>query len=94
MDEKSLKSLINQKLIRSGEKDRLKEYLRLRLVECGWRDEMKKKCKDLIKQKGLDRITVDELVQDMTPRGRATVPDAVKKEVMTRIRKFIDENAD
>lgn len=32
---------INQKLTESGEKERLKELLRTRLVECGWRDELK-----------------------------------------------------
>jgi enhancer of yellow 2 transcription factor len=32
---------INQKLTESGEKDRLKELLRAKLIECGWRDELK-----------------------------------------------------
>ncbi len=29
----------------SGEKERLKELLRERLIECGWRDEMKTLCR-------------------------------------------------
>ena len=32
-------------LIESGEKERLKELLRERLVECGWKDEMKTLCR-------------------------------------------------
>ena len=32
-------------LIESGEKERLKELLRERLVECGWKDEMKALCR-------------------------------------------------
>ena len=32
---------INQKLTESGEKERLKELLRTKLIECGWRDELK-----------------------------------------------------
>jgi hypothetical protein len=32
-------------LIESGEKERLKELLRERLIECGWRDEMKALCR-------------------------------------------------
>lgn len=33
------------KLIESGEKEKLIELLRERLVECGWRDEMKALCR-------------------------------------------------
>lgn len=32
-------------MIESGEKERLKELLRERLIECGWRDEMKALCR-------------------------------------------------
>jgi hypothetical protein len=32
-------------LIESGEKERLKELLRERLIECGWKDEMKSYCR-------------------------------------------------
>jgi len=28
----------------SGEKARLEEYLRQKLIECGWKDELKKYC--------------------------------------------------
>lgn len=33
------------KLIESGEKEKLMELLRERLIECGWRDEMKAICR-------------------------------------------------
>lgn len=33
------------KLVESGEKERLMELLRERLVECGWRDDMKALCR-------------------------------------------------
>jgi hypothetical protein len=32
-------------LVESGEKEKLMELLRERLVECGWRDEMKALCR-------------------------------------------------
>jgi enhancer of yellow 2 transcription factor len=32
-------------LIESGEKERLMELLRERLIECGWKDEMKALCR-------------------------------------------------
>eukprot|EP00941_MAST-03F_sp_MAST-3F-sp1_P000732 g732.t1 len=86
-----VRATINQKLIDSGEKERLKLFLRERLVECGWRDDLKEYCKDMIRNKGLEKITVEELVQEITPRGRATVPDSVKGEIQERIRKFLSD---
>ena len=53
-----------------GEKDKLKEMLRERLVQCGWRDELKEYCKEVIRKKGLEKVTVEELVADITPQGR------------------------
>ncbi len=38
------KILIERKMEESGEKARLEEYLRQRLVESGWKDELKKHC--------------------------------------------------
>ena len=32
---------INQRLTETGEKEKLQEMLRIRLVECGWKDELK-----------------------------------------------------
>lgn len=85
----AVRQSIMQKLIETGEKERLKEMLRKKLIECGWRDELKEYCKEVIRSKGLEKITVDELVAEITPRGRATVPDEVKAQLLQSIRKFL-----
>ena len=46
---------------------------------------------EVIRSKGLEKITVEDLVGEITPRGRATVPDAIKAELLQRIRKFLQE---
>eukprot|EP01135_Chromosphaera_perkinsii_P011833 Nk52_evm24s2506 gene=Nk52_evmTU24s2506 len=84
---------IHQKLVESGEKERLKELLRTKLIECGWRDDLKSYCKEVVKSKGLDHVTVDELITEITPRARATVPEHVKNELLQRIRKFLAQTA-
>jgi enhancer of yellow 2 transcription factor len=84
-----VRAIVNQKLVESGEKDRLKDILRAKLVECGWRDDLRQYCKELIKSKGLEHVSVEELVASITPRGRATVPDDVKADLIMRIRKFL-----
>lgn len=49
---------------------RLKELLRAKLVESGWRDSLKEHCKELIRSKGKEKVTVDELAAEITPHGR------------------------
>uniref|UniRef100_A0A2I3GEA4 ENY2 transcription and export complex 2 subunit n=1 Tax=Nomascus leucogenys TaxID=61853 RepID=A0A2I3GEA4_NOMLE len=36
-----MRAPINQKLIETGERERLKELLRAKLIECGWKDQLK-----------------------------------------------------
>lgn len=68
--DEQIRETIMAKLVESGEKDKLKEMLRERLVQCGWRDELKEHCKDIIRRKGLEKVTVEELVAEITPHGR------------------------
>ncbi|XP_062502061.1 transcription and mRNA export factor ENY2-like [Corticium candelabrum] len=92
LKESQIKQQINQKLTESGEKERLQEYLRMRLIESGWKDKLKDHCKEVVKQKGLDRITVEDLIAEITPRARATVPDEVKRDLLQKIRDFLAKN--
>ncbi|KAF0698258.1 Aste57867_11115 [Aphanomyces stellatus] len=91
--DEQVKETINQKLIESGEKEKLKEILRQKLIECGWRDEMRVHCKDVIKTKGIDQITVEDLVEEITPKGRASVPDSIKADMLERIRLFLESSS-
>lgn len=87
--EPTLQEIINIKLIESGEKEKLKELLRERLIECGWKDEMKAQCRAFTRKKGRSNVTVDELVHAITPKGRSSVPDSVKAELLQRIHSFL-----
>lgn len=42
-----MRASVNQKLEESGEKEKLKELLRKKLIERGWRDELKEYCKEV-----------------------------------------------
>mmetsp|Transcript_91581 Transcript_91581/g.254984 ORF Transcript_91581/g.254984 Transcript_91581/m.254984 type:complete len:102 (+) Transcript_91581:132-437(+) len=90
--DEQVRETISQKLSESGEKDRLKEVLRARLVEHGWFDQLKAHCKEVIKNKGLEKISVEQLTDEITPHGRATVPEDIKAEVLARIRTFLQTN--
>lgn len=91
--ENKMRIQINQKLVETGERERLKELLRTRLIECGWRDQLKAQCKEIVRKKGLENVRVDDLVAEITPRGRALVPDQVKKELLQQIRTFLAQQS-
>ncbi|MBA0601238.1 hypothetical protein Gorai_004421 [Gossypium raimondii] len=42
-----------------------------------------------VKKKGRNNVTLDDLVHLITPKGRASVPDFVKAELLQRIRSFL-----
>ena len=82
---------INQRLTESGEKERLQELLRVRLIECGWRDQLKDHARVMVREKGVDNVTVDDLVAELTPKARSSVPDEVKKELLDHIKSLLSE---
>uniref|UniRef100_A0A3B4AH26 Transcription and mRNA export factor ENY2 n=1 Tax=Periophthalmus magnuspinnatus TaxID=409849 RepID=A0A3B4AH26_9GOBI len=87
-----MRAAINQKLIEMGERERLKELLRAKLVECGWKDQLKAHCKDVIREKGLEHVTVEDLVTEVTPKGRGNNPYRVTGHqclIMHRYCKFL-----
>ena len=84
-----MRTVIHQRLVESGEKDRLREHLRARLIESGWRDQLKLAAKEVVREKGLEHVRLEDLVREITPKGRATVPDAVKRELLTKIKDFL-----
>ncbi|CAL1291566.1 unnamed protein product [Larinioides sclopetarius] len=60
-------------IIDSNDIERLKELLRTRLLESGWKEEMKAVCRDIIREKGVENVTIDSLVKEMTPKGRGSI---------------------
>ncbi|XP_058893471.1 transcription and mRNA export factor ENY2-like [Kogia breviceps] len=94
-----MRAAMNQKSIETGERECLKKLLRAslllraKLIECGWKDQLKAHCKEVIKEEGLEHVTVDDLVAEVTPKGRALGPDSVKKELLQRVRTFLAQHA-
>ena len=84
-----LRAQIHHKLIESGEKERLKDHLRMRLIECGWRDQLKVHAKDIVRERGLERVKLEDLVKEITSKGRTLVPDSVKRELLIKIKDFL-----
>lgn len=73
----------------SGKRSQFEHELTRKLAECGWRDEMKAKCIQIIQDKGKDNVTVDELVRMIAPAGKAAVPDSLKAEMLSSMKDFV-----
>lgn len=58
------------------------------MAECGWRDEVRLMCRAIIKEKGTN-VKVEQLITEVTPKARAIVPDAVKKELLMKIKAIL-----
>jgi len=80
----------------SGEEDKLREILVNRLIESGWEAEMKLACSRIIKSQGVENVTLEMLIKELTPIGRDKIPAEIKKEMLDRIKssltKHVDEN--
>ncbi|PSN47545.1 Transcription and mRNA export factor ENY2 [Blattella germanica] len=79
----------DQTLIMTGERERLKELLRTRLIECGWRDQIQMLCRDVVRERGVNNLKLDDLIAEVTAKGRALVPDSVKKELLQKIKVYL-----
>eukprot|EP00929_Paragymnodinium_shiwhaense_P003815 TRINITY_DN104491_c0_g1_i1.p1 TRINITY_DN104491_c0_g1~~TRINITY_DN104491_c0_g1_i1.p1 ORF type:complete len:112 (-),score=36.77 TRINITY_DN104491_c0_g1_i1:122-457(-) len=83
-------SLLNRKLVETGERERLKQYVQKQLNENGWREELKKHCVEFIQKKGVERVSIEEITAEIAPHGRAALPDSLKTDVFNRLRTFAE----
>uniref|UniRef100_A0A182QCQ8 Enhancer of yellow 2 transcription factor n=1 Tax=Anopheles farauti TaxID=69004 RepID=A0A182QCQ8_9DIPT len=78
---------VDQITILQGDRTKLKDLLRLRLIECGWDDQVRYLCRQAIVENG--QTNVDAVVQTVTPEARTLIPDVVKKELLQKIRTIL-----
>lgn len=88
----TLTKAVDQTTILHGDRAKLKDLLRLRLTECGWNDEVRLLCRDVIKEDG-SNVNVETIVKHVTPKARQLVPDTVKRELLQRIKTILSTQA-
>ncbi|EDV44450.1 uncharacterized protein Dana_GF20364, isoform A [Drosophila ananassae] len=89
----TVSNTVDQYTVLSGDRSKIKDLLCNRLTECGWRDEVRLLCRTILLEKGTgNSFTVEQLITEVTPKARTLVPDAVKKELLMKIRTILTEN--
>lgn len=56
----------------------------MRLHESGWVDHVRTLSRKVIKEEN-GQVTVDRIVEKVTPAARKSIPDVIKKELLTKI---------
>ena len=49
---------------------------------------------ETIRAKGLEKINLEELVEELLPKGRALVPTKVKEDLLGQIKVFLENDQD
>jgi len=50
---------------------------------------LKLHAKEVVREKGLERVKLEDLVKEITLKGRSLVPDSVKRELLVKIKDFL-----
>lgn len=66
----------------------MKDDLRQQLIDCGWREQVKLRCKAIIKERGMD-ITVEELIGAVSQSANDSVPDEIRNDVLLKLKHFL-----
>lgn len=48
---------------------------------------------DKVRNQNIESVTIDELVQQVTPLGRDKVPSEVKQEILLKLRQFLEDES-
>jgi hypothetical protein len=84
-DPNTVKRVTDQMAILRGSRPMLKDFLINELCAVGWDDKIRLLCRNEIsKSNGL--ISVDNLVDKVTPQARKEIPDELKREMILKIK--------
>lgn len=86
-----LRQQFHQKLIERGEKERLVDLLKSLLLDAGFNEKLLILSKNYVKDKGVDTVTISDIIRHVTPEAKKMVPDHVKRELLENIRRFAAE---
>merc|ERR1712020_516892 len=73
-------------------KDRLRQQLMKRLDETGWRHQMRLQVQDLVHEKGTDKATIEDIVQELAPKANTTISEEIKRELVIEAKTSLKES--
>ncbi|WVR04362.1 transcription and mRNA export factor SUS1 [Kwoniella sp. DSM 27419] len=90
-DEATLNA-IRQRLMETGDWDRIQKLLRAQLEENGWADDLKDMAKE--KARAQETPNLENLIQSISESARSMLSEATRKDVMQEIEAVLDREVD
>jgi enhancer of yellow 2 transcription factor len=91
-DESNNDAALIQRLRKSGKLEKIQHDFTAKLVQCGWRDDLKDVAKDAVRDNGgITQVTLDQISAVVVPHGYDTVPPILREKVMQQVRQAIRE---
>lgn len=85
----AIRAKIQNLLVLLGNYDLISKQLKLKLYEAGWFDEVTQQAnRELLER---SETSFDHLYSTLRPKAEEMVPDAVKEEIMAKIRAYLDD---
>ncbi|KAJ7334718.1 transcription factor e(y)2-domain-containing protein [Mycena olivaceomarginata] len=85
----ALQAQLTQRLLESGEWDRIKFVLASKLNDSGWTDDMRNRSKE--RARTMEPLSFTALLEEMIPPATTSLPLAVRREMLALIRGYIDK---
>jgi len=88
----ALQAQLQQRLLESGEWDRIKFILASRLNDSGWMDDIHNRSKETARS--MNPLLFTKLLEETRPHAQTSMPLAVRREVVALIKGFLDKQAE
>ncbi|KAK1218433.1 SAGA histone acetylase and TREX-2 complexes component [Marasmius sp. AFHP31] len=89
IDVEQLHLQIQQRLIETGEWERIRSNFKAKLDESGWTDDFRDKSKE--KARDMDVLSFEGLLSELSPVAHTTIPLPVRRELMAAIQKYLEK---
>ena len=73
-------------------RDRLRQQLMKCLDETGWQHRIRLQVQDLVHEKGIEKATIEDIVQELAPKASSTISDDIKKQLIVEAKHSLKES--
>ncbi|KAJ7730888.1 transcription factor e(y)2-domain-containing protein [Mycena maculata] len=89
VDLDGLQAQLQQRMLESGEWDRIKFVLASKLNDSGWTDDLRNRSKE--RARTMEPLSFATLLRELAPHAQNSMPLAVRKEAVALIRGYLEK---
>jgi enhancer of yellow 2 transcription factor len=87
--ESEVRAEVEAVLESQGEAEQIRSFLNENSQVARWRTEVRKFCKQIIRENGVESLTLDTLFDQIAPQARQMMPEDVRTEIRSRLEVFL-----